>query len=439
MMQRGLFAANACYYYGDHVPNFAQLKSSDPAHVLPGYDYDVITADAVINRLSVKDGRLMLPDGMSYRVLVLLDQPAISRPVLRKVKALVEAGATVIGPRPVRATGLTDYPQCDAEVAQIAQELWGPAGRKAGAPATVRQVGKGRIISGRNARQVLLADGVKPDFEFTSDHPDAMLDYIHRRDGEAEIYFVANRSNRWENVRATFRIAGKAPELWDAVSGEHRFAAAYEQDDGRTTLPLELPPCGSMLVVFREPAAAHPARARSNTRTFEPRTELTGPWTVHFDPKWGGPKSVQFDQLVSWPSRSEPGIKFYSGTATYTKTFDLPAGLQHPSSDLQRLWLDLGQLRELAEVRLNGRKLGIIWAPPFRVDITDAVRPTGNQLEVDIVNFWPNRIIGDASLPPDQRLTKTNIRKLTKGTPLMESGLFGPVRLETTEKWARGK
>jgi hypothetical protein len=159
--------------------------------------------------------------------------------------------------------------------------------------------------------------------------------------------------------------------------------------------------------------------------------EVSGPWTVAFDPKWGGPASAQFDRLVSWTERSEPGIKFYSGTATYHKVFDLPQTARPGSGS--RIILDLGNLRELAEVRLNGRNLGIVWSPPFRVDITDAVKPAGNVLEVEVVNFWPNRIIGDDSLPPEQRLTKTNIRKLTKDTALMPSGLLGPVTLQTTE------
>lgn len=413
MLQQGLFVADACYYYGDHVPNFAQLKRTDPARVLPGYDYDVVTEENILTHMTVKDGRIVLPDGMSYRVLVLRDHTSISLPVLRKVKELVQAGATVIGPRPVEATGLKSFPHCDDEVRRLAEELWGSA----------------KVVSGKAAREVLLANGVKPDFEFTGTDAQSALDYIHRRDGNSEIYFVANRSNRWDQARCTFRVSGKAPEIWDAMTGERRFATAYSEADGRTSLPLEFAPYGSVFIVFREPSTAHPATRASNTRKLEPHAELTGPWTVRFDPKWGGPASAQFDQLVSWPKRAENGIKFYSGTATYAKTFDLPAGLQPQGSVL---FLDLGDVRELAEVKLNGKSLGIVWAPPFRVDISSAVKPTGNTLEVNVVNFWPNRIIGDGALPTNQRLTKTNVRKLTKDTALMVSGLLGPVRILTS-------
>ena len=424
LMQQGLFVADVAYYYSDHVPNFAQLKRSDPAHILPGYDYDVITEEALLSRMSVKDGRLLLPDGMSYRVLVLPDRNIISLPVLRKLKQLVADGATVIGPRPAEASGLKDFPECDAQVAKLAAQLWADCDGKS---LKHHALGKGRVLSGQTAREVLLADGMWPDFEFSGGKPEAVIDYLHRHADGAEIYFVANRSNRWEDIRCTFRVGGKAPELWDAVSGEHRFAAAYEEKDGRTALPLELSPCGSCFVIFREPAGGHPATARSNSLKLEPREELAGPWTVKFDPKWGGPAPTEFEQLVSWSERPEPGIKYYSGTATYTKTFDRPAPSPgtHP-----RVWLDLGNVRELAEVLLNGKALGIIWAPPFRVEITDVVKPTGNQLEVEVVNFWPNRIIGDASLPAEQRLTRTNIRKLTKDTALMPSGLLGPVYLK---------
>jgi len=415
LLQQGLFVADACYYYGDHVPNFTQLKSSDPAGVLPGYDYDVLTEEALLERMKVQDGRLVLPDGMSYRVLVLRDNAAISLPVLRKLKEFAAVGATILGPRPTSATGLTGYPQSDAEVRTIAAELWD----------------QGRVVAGKNTRDVLQAAGVPPDFEFTGGDRETTIDYIHRRAGDAEIYFVANRVPRAERIACRFRVAGRAPELWDAVSGQRRPAAAYQIDAGRTTVPLEFTPCGSLFVVFRTPTDTTVAHGR-NAPAVKPCGAIAGPWTVAFDPAWGGPATARFDKLVSWTDRDEPGIKFYSGTATYRTTFDLPAAGALQLKPGQSLLLDLGQVRELAEVRLNGRPLGIVWAPPFAVDITAAVQPTENRLEIDVVNFWPNRIIGDQSLPPDERRTKTNIRKLTAETELMPSGLLGPVQLMTT-------
>jgi hypothetical protein len=455
LLQQGNFAADVLYYYGDHVPNFTQLKKSDPAHCQPGYDYDVITAEALIERASVRDGKIFLPDGINYRVLVLPDRDQISLPVLKKVAELVKAGATVIGPKPARGETLENAASTDVQVKKLADELWNP-----GAPASSRHddrehAGKmpalpGRVITGKTAREVLLADGVWPDCaaerrapsrpesptepQLAGTVPGAPLDidFIHRTAGGAEIYFVASRTNHAVSATVAFRVTGKTPELWNAVTGERKHAAAYEEKDGRTFVPLDFGPCGSWFVVFREPASAHPAAAKSNSPELKPLQEISGAWTVHFDPKWGGPETAQFDSLVSWPTRPEPGIKFYSGTATYEKNFNLPpSAIGHrPSAIL----LDLGDVREIAEVKVNGKACGIVWCPPWRVEVTDAVKPGENQLQVEVVNFWPNRIIGDASLPEAQRLTRTNIRKLTAKTSLEEAGLLGPVKLLSAPK-----
>ncbi|MGC3958956.1 MAG: glycosyl hydrolase [Verrucomicrobiota bacterium] len=412
LLQQGLPVADVAYYYGNHVPNFTQLRSTDPAKVGAGFDYDVVTEEVILTRMSVKDRRLMLPDGVSYRVLVLPDRDIISLPVLRKLKQLVAEGATIIGTKPVRSMSLENYPKQDAEVKKLAEQLWSG------------KLGKGRVIADKTAREVLLADGVKPDFEPVS----PVLNYIHRRDGGAEIYFVASRTNVPTSVACSFRITGKVPELWNAVTGERR-GAAFEPADGQTIVPLEFDPYGSWFVVFRNQTATSSASPESlrSTKFFMTHTELVGPWTVRFNTNWAGPAEVMFDSLVSWPERPEPGIKFFSGTAVYDKSFEFPDAMRRiPNA---AVWLDLGNLREVAEVKVNGKSCGITWTPPFRVNITGAIQSGMNNLEVEVVNFWPNRIIGDAALSPGQRLTRTNIRKLTKDTKLMESGLLGPVRI----------
>jgi len=379
----------------------------------------------------------VLPDGMSYRMLVLPDRTMISLPVLRKLRELVLAGATIIGPKPTEASTLRDYPQCDAEVARLAEELWNDSGAPSGI--------KGRVIQGKTAREVLLADAVPPDFEFalgmgptlsvpsgTEEQAQSVLlknvrtlNYLHRRVGNTDIYFICNSSNGYVTASCVFRVTGRLPEIWDPVSGRTRNAVAWSQTDGRTMVPLEFTPYGSMFVVFQRSVSARAAgSAAGNFPTLTPVYQLDGDWTVQFDPKWGGPASCDFDSLVSWTQRPEDGVKFYSGTATYRKTFDLPKSVRKKDD---HLWLDLGNVRELAEVRLNGKNLGVLWAFPFRVDVTDALKSRDNRLEVDVVNFWPNRIIGDQLLPPEGRFTRTNIRKLTRETPLAASGLLGPV------------
>jgi len=411
LLQQGLPVSDVAYYYGDHVPNFARLRKSDPARVGVGYDYDVVTEEVILKRMKVKSGRLVLPDGVSYRLLVLPERTVISLPVLRKLEDLVEDGAIVVGPKPTSATGLRSFPASDAEVKSIADKLW-------------RNM---NVISDKSAREVLRAGDVKPDFAVltnTSAPAPAEISFIHRRDGEAEIYFVASRSTNSVAADCAFRVIGKAPELWNAVSGERKFATSYQEKDGRTIVPLDFDPCGSWFVIFREPAAKHPANAQRNVANFIPLSEPAGPWTVSFDPNWDGPASAQFDSLVSWTTRPEPGIKFYSGTAIYRQSFYAPTNALGKS-----VWLDLGDVRELAEVKVNGQSCGITWSPPFRVDISRALKTGENQLEIEVVNFWPNRIIGDALSPKERGLTKTNIRKLTSENQMMRSGLFGPVRL----------
>ncbi len=427
LLQRGQPCADVLYYYGDHVPNFAQHKRTDPAKVQPGYDYDVISEEALLARASVRDGKIVMPDGVSYRVLVLANREVISLPVLRKVQEWASAGATIVGPKPTQASGLKDAALADAEVKRIADGLWNTVGTP---PRGVRN----SVVSDQTAREVLLAQGVYPDVEFgVPTNAAAAFDFIHRTDGDAEIYFVANRATNAVSARCTFRVAGKSPELWDAVSGRHRLAAAYEERGGRVSVALDFAPCGSWFVVFRNQRAADGGQ-RAEQKASLPMLNVAGPWEVTFDPKWGGPaKAVTFTELSDWTAQSDLGIQHYSGTAVYRKTIDLPStALRAPSS----LSLDLGAVRELAEVRVNGKPCGTVWAPPFRVEITDAVRPGANELEVKVVNFWYNRLVGDKALPAEKRLTRTNIRNLQNpGTPLMPSGLLGPVTVLSAERW----
>ncbi|MGH9438592.1 MAG: glycosylhydrolase-like jelly roll fold domain-containing protein, partial [Terriglobia bacterium] len=253
------------------------------------------------------------------------------------------------------------------------------------------------------------------------------LDWIHRRDGKTDIYFVASRWDPRENVVCTFRVSGKQPEIWDPVTGRIRNATAFRQVDGRTEVPLEFNPRGSLFIVFRKriPRNAHGTTV-SNFPTITLLRELRGPWEVSFDPRWGGPKHITFNKLVDWTKRPEGGIRHYSGTAIYHKTFDLTSLPENG----ERLLLDLGEVHEEASVRLNGVDLGVVWTKPARVDITRAARPGKNVLEVSVVNLWPNRLIGDAALPESERFTHTNIHKFNVHTPLYPSGLDGPVVLE---------
>jgi hypothetical protein len=422
LLQQGKFVADALFYHGDGIGQLEQMKTV-PATLGEGYDHDNVNTDVLLTRANVRDGRIVLSDGMNYRVLVLPENTPMAPAVLAKISALVEAGATVVGPRPSGFAGLPLHPEDRPKFDSLVARLWGKTDARA---VTENRVGAGRVVWGPSVREVLQSMGAGPDFEQTGVSPAGTIDWIHRTAGGAEIYYVASRWEPAEKVACTFRVSGKQPELWNPVTGEIRDARAFRQEGGRTTVPLEFDPCGSVFVVFRKdikPDAQ--GLAATNYPATSVVTRLNGPWEVSFDPKWGGPAQVTFDQLTDWTKRPEEGIKFYSGTAVYRQEFDLGAS---PAPG-ERLLLDLGEVHEISSVRLNGIDLGVVWAKPARVDITPAVKAGANALEITVVNLWPNRLIGDAGLPPEKRFTETNMHKFTAATPLLASGLLGPVEV----------
>jgi hypothetical protein len=528
----------------------------------------------------VDNHQLVLKSGMRYRVLVLPPSDRnISPPLLKQLRGLISDGLTVVGPPPEHAPGLENYPQCDKDVKSIAAEVWGKCD---GNKITENGFGKGRVYWGATMETIFADLNAKPDFESTSSS-NAKLVYIHRLDGDAEIYFVSNQRDHFDSAECEFRVGGKTPELWHPDTGVMEPAPVWREEKGRTIVPLHFDPSGSVFVVFRKPATANHAVAvstdvsgdksehvpqlvihsavygdlqneapkkvdltaklsklvdngslnveinnalaggdpiygqakecrvdysldgvrktltvaenetltigkavsgeaqpltlhvdangkmivaatepgamnvrlasgkteRAEVRAVPPATEISGSWNLSFPPNWGAPESATFDSLKSWTDSTDEGIKYFSGTATYSKEIDIPAG------DLgagHSVWLDLGRVKNLAEISLNGKSLGILWKPPFRVDISAAAQPGKNKLEIKITNLWPNRLIGDEQLPDDRqwngkrlaawpqwvldgkpsptgRYTFTTWHHWTKSDALLESGLIGPVRL----------
>lgn len=269
---------------------------------------------------------------------------------------------------------------------------------------------------------LLAADGVKPDFESTGP-----IRYTHRRTAEAEIYFVANRTEEAVDAVGHFRVTGRKPELWHPVTGERRFLPDFSVAAGRTSVPLRWEPAESYFLVFRQPGNPE----RSPAKNFTDRREvlaLTGSWEVSFDPKWGGPAKTTFEKLVDWKDSAEAGIKHYSGQATYRQSFDL-TGKVEPQSGGPDFLLNLGKVRNLARVRLNGQDLGVLWCAPWEVKVNGALRPGRNELEITVANLWVNRLIGDAGLPAAQRRTWTTENPLKPDSVMESSGLLGPVAL----------
>jgi hypothetical protein len=423
LLQQGQFVADAIYFYGEGTAKFVPSKEFLKPALTAGYDFDGLNAEVLLNRLSAQPGRFVLPDGMSYRVLVLPEDREMSLPVLRKIRELIEAGGTALGRRPLCATGLTGYPKSDEDVRKLADEMWGPGDT----PSGDRHLGQGRLVWGKDPATVLAEMKVLPDFEVRGTAPESKLDFTHRRLHETDIFFIANPQDAAQDVQCVFRISSRQPEIWDPMSGRNRDATDFRQEAGRTVVPMTFAPYQSFFVIFNRPAG-EPKVKRANFPTVLASVEIKGPWTLHFDPKWGGPETVVFENLDDWTKRPEEGIKYYSGTATYRKTFDLPPTLRKPQ---RKILLDLGEMKNLAEVRLNGKGLGVLWTKPFCVDLTAALQPTGNLLEIDVVNLWANRLIGDASLPPEKRFTRSDASHIVKkDDPLSVSGLLGPVTLQ---------
>jgi hypothetical protein len=492
MLQQGLYVADVLYYYGDDVPNFIFLKEDYP-ELKFGYNWDKCSKDVILNRVSFDGEKIVLPDGMSYKVMVLAPEKSIELNVLKKIESLVNAGMTVVAPRPEKTSGLSGFPESDRELKTITDRLWGKIDGK---NIIENRFGKGKVIWGPDINVILEQMKVQPDFAFKSKQAKTALDFIHRTTKDQEIYFVVNRfsrkgiddfefrylttlPDRFEQVTASFRVTGKTPSLWNPKTGEMTDILTYREEAGQTLVPLNLEPDGSVFVVFKDgtpkrhilaiqkdnksifpeveletnemPLISTQLReGKKMISIFAPGTysltwsdgkvetihvadnlaikELSGSWNLHFDPKWGGPENLVIDELKSWIKFDEPGVKYYSGTANYSKSFELSAN----EFKGKQLLLDLGNVQEMASVKINGKQLPVIWSAPFRFDISDFVKAGTNQLEVEVVNMWPNRLIGDAGMPAEQRLTKTNINKFNgpdREKYLRESGLLGPVRL----------
>jgi len=575
MLRQGLFVADICYLQPEASP---QASANHPRL---GYDYDNCSAEVLMTRMSVKDGRLVLPDGMSYRVLVLHERTPMTPELLAKIRDLVRDGATVIGARPVKSPSLRNFPACDAEVQRISSEVWADCD---GGAVKSRQFGKGKVACGISPEKFLTESGVPTDFTSS-----ARLNYIHRSTGSAEIYFVANPQNYSITSETTFRVSGQRPEFWWPETGRIEPAAVYRDDGSRTTVCLALSPSESVFVLFRKsskgadaivtmssngkqlfpstepapriqvekavygilndpkrtrnvaakvqklidagetsfqvarlaegddpaylvvktamidylvggqrltatgtdpdnisfarPAAAsgipkarfnksklsvecdQPCRIEMKTATGKTRTaevsataqpyEMNGPWEIEFPAKSGAPANMTTEKLGSWTESGIDGVKYFSGAATYRKAFALPSGFRAKD---QRLLLDLGRVEVMAQVKLNGRDLGILWKAPYTVDVTAAVHPGQNSLEIKVVNLWVNRMIGDEELPEDSarnpngtlkqwpdwleqngpspsgRFTFTSWRLWKKGAPLQPSGLLGPVRIRPVQE-----
>jgi hypothetical protein len=433
MLQQGKSVADLAYLLNEGAPSTPPIWGPG---TLPtpseGYDYDFINADVLLNRIGVDaDGRLTLPDGPSYRVLVLPDTDRMRPELLKKIAELVRGGAIVVGRKPLRSPSLANFPACDDEVRALAADLWGDLD---GASRTIRRVGKGAVYWGWSLDQVLAKENVGQDFAASRELISSELAWAHRRTATRDIYYVANLTDLARNFEARFHTTGANASVWNAVTGAIEPAAQAIIND-TSVVPLHLAERESVFVVFDRTTegVSHGVAVTHET----PLATLEGAWDVSFPANLGAPPHARFATLHSWTIDADAGVKYFSGTATYTKTF---AASPDWLRDGARVLLDLGKVGDIAEVSLNGRALGELWCAPFRVDITDALRPGENQLEIKVTNEWTNRIVGDRDAPAGKKILapveagRGGLSGIGGGNaPLPESGLIGPVRILATK------
>ncbi len=476
LLQQGVAISDVLYLTPEGAPHVFRAPDSaldDATSTTPdkkGYGFDGCSPGILMALADVKDGMITFPGGTSYRLMVLPQVETMTPAVLARIRDLVKSGATIVGPPPLKSPSLSGFPACDDEVKAIANDLWG--GLEVPKSPAKRSYGKGTVHWGgepvaspplypsyETTSALLREMGVKEDFTATGP-----VRYCHRRTEDKDIYFVANRSDALIRVDCRFRIGNGPPQLWDPVTGEMRPLPNFERTDGLTSIPMHFDAFQSFFVVFDGKDRNPFAKAAENFPDLKPVQELTGSWDLAFDPKCGGPTRITFDTVQDWTNRSESGIKYYSGIAKYRKNFTLaPGGIgQNPKvanstdsdhrsliTEHSRFFLDLGVVHDVARVRLNGKNLGVVWCAPWRIEVTRAIKAGDNSLEIEVANRWPNRLIGDkqpadanartVDLPGFQgektiktgRYTFITHDPYKADSPLLPSGLLGPVKLQS--------
>jgi hypothetical protein len=460
MMQQGQAVSDILYL----TPEGAPMVFTPPEDALEAngaipdkkaYGFDGCSPKMLMERADVENGKIVFPGASSFEVMVLPNFKTMTPELLEKITNFAEKGARIIGSPPEKSPSLMNFPEGDHQVKKLAENLWGSLV----APNSLqsRAFGEGTIFWGgelsngdnevlypsyKNTCQILANLGVHADF--TSENN--TIRFGHRRTTNRDIYFVANRTSQNQKTACTFRASGE-PEIWAGVDGTIRKVRQYETINGVTTIPLQFDPYQSYFVVFNrdKPVQNEFENGSANFPSFRTMITLEGPWQVDFDPKWGGPESIQFDNLQDWAKHEMRGIKYYSGIATYHKTFTLDRLEDH------RYVINLGQVHDMARVKLNGKDLGVIWCAPWHIDISRALQEGENQLEIEVANRWVNRLLGDRQEPDaDVRTvrfkdglmggkeyntgrytftTKLAMRSFKFKEPL-PSGLLGPVTIQ---------
>lgn len=460
ILQQGRTEADILYLTPEGAPHVFRAPASALTgdEVLPdrkGYNFDGCSPSQ-LKTASIRDNRIVFPGGASYRILILPATETMTPELLDKIESLVKAGGVIVGNPPHKSPSLANYPICDQQVASKANQMWG----KSGHPTVITELrhGKGKIFRGGAFSDVKLPElypnyeptagllkkmGVQPDFESSR-----QIRYTHHSLPNSDIYFVSNKTDSIVNSLCTFRISKGTPELWDPLTGEIRSLPEFKIQNGRMQIMMQFSPYQSYFIVFDKNGIKKTSVKALKQNFPQPKvlTELKSPWNVSFNPKWGGPEKIIFEKLEDWTKNKDEGIRYYSGIANYHNTIVLPADIISDKS--KNLFIDLGEIYNLARIRINGKNMGVVWTAPYELKISDAVVPGNNQVDIEVANLWPNRLIGDEQFPDDGikdnhwpvwllknqprtsgRYTFTTYKFYNKESKLLKSGLIGPVRL----------
>ncbi len=401
MLKQGLFVADVAYYYGDKAPNFFPEFHDVPVKpeldgLSPAYDYDLVNTDVVLNRMSVENNRIVFPNGMSYGLLVLPNRKDIPEKVIKKVEKMIVLGAKVLVQNP-----------------KIAKKI------------------KGSILKELSIDEALKELSINKDFSANTDK----LDFIHRKIGNTDMYYVRNKTKQAVSEACSFRIEKGKPEYWNPVTSKQYRISNSKHIEKTTQIKIDLPAHGSCFIIFTDgvensklPSYAMNSKSKSS--------EITTPWVVKFPPNWGAPNQIELEKLASWKNHENEGVKYFSGTADYHNNFSISKELLDSKSPIH---LDLGEVLDVAEISINGKSAGILWTKPFVLDIREFVKEGNNDLQISITNMWINRLTGDMQLPLDKRYCKTNqLEDAYKGASdwtgdeaysVQNAGLIGPVKL----------
>jgi hypothetical protein len=498
LLQKGLFVSDLCYL---------QLSRQKKTFIPEGYKADICNEKELLTRFSVKDNKLVLPDNMTYKMLIVPNDCKLELELARKIEKLVNEGAVVVGNGFVGCPGLNKFAENNLEIKSISERLFGSFGEKKSEKKVIN-IGKGKVYNGYSAQEALALENISKDVEVLNNEKE--LNWIHRNDEKEDYYFISNPTSDNKSYRINFRIKDMKPELWDPVSGKMTDVVIWENDKNQTSISLNLEANGSCFIVFRKKSENNSTSIKAislngeNIKTnfyvtienqlilnkkgvykvsFQDNKTITKKqdkeaekillndnWNVHFQENLGAPSSAHFEKLISWPVHSDSGIRFFSGTASYKKSFQLNSKQLKTN---KRVFLDLGKVKNVATITVNQKKVVVIWKPPFSVDITDYCKARENELEVTVTNLWPNRIIGDKIEPEDcvwgpvrdfpytkpapmigrnlqeipqwvinktERPSKNRITFCTmdffeKDTPLLASGLIGPVQISIEDIW----